>query len=512
MRLSFLLTMREQITGPLRRVRAAFRNMASRAGIDMARVNAAMERLRANAHKVGQAIGRTMRAGIIATTGAIAAASAGIIRYAADIEQIEAALERFEGGAAGARKRMAWIEEFAARTPYGVQELASAFSRLRTNRITEAERALRSLGDASSSMPGTTVEQAVDALADARRNEFERLKEFGIVAERIGGKVRFTMGDIVETVTGSGDAIERGVLDVLDKAFGGGMDRQSRTFYGQWSNFTESIAAAGLQVARAGMFDAVKGQLARLVSWLDGMKKGGKLDAWAKKISDGVVGLVDFLASVNWQAVGRDIGTIGSAISTVAGWISYIGNLGTNGGFLEGLFNVGVIAVIAKLGSGVGALAIALGAAAAPATAIVALVTAIASAAFLIWRNWSRLPRLFQIAVEAIMKVLNPLQTVIDGVTSAVGFLNRLGTREPSWMGGRRTARTSTSGLGPRIWAAGKPMAARGPVRDVGPSRSELSIRLLTDRGVTARVEKAKAAPSQRMDISQKRGPVALAR
>lgn len=127
-----------------------------------------------------------IRIGAVAATAAAAGMAAlgrSVISTSAQFEGYAATLETIEGSSDKAQKSLAWISDFAKKTPFEVAELTEAFVRLRAYGMDPTSGLMESLGDASSAM-GKSLMSAVEMIADASTGEFERLKEFGIRASQ----------------------------------------------------------------------------------------------------------------------------------------------------------------------------------------------------------------------------------------------------------------------------------------------------------------------------------------
>ncbi|MDG4813775.1 hypothetical protein P8629_12270, partial [Hydrogenovibrio sp. 3SP14C1] len=85
-------------------------------------------------------------------------------------------LETIEGSQEKAKASLDWIAGFAKKTPYDLAQVTESFVKLKAYGIDPiADDALRILGDTGSAM-GKSLDQAVEAFADAATGEFERLK------------------------------------------------------------------------------------------------------------------------------------------------------------------------------------------------------------------------------------------------------------------------------------------------------------------------------------------------
>lgn len=272
------------------------------------------------ANEMARTIGRWGAAVGAAVGAAGAALSVSVIKTSASFEQFEATLETIEGSAEKARSSMDWIAKFGATTPYQIDGVTAAFIKLRSYGIDPMDGTLRTLGDASSAM-GKTLDQSVEALADAATGQFERLKEFGIVASTAGDEVTFSWTKNGETLTRTvrkqGDEIRKFVLENLGDRFNGAMIRQSKTFNGLMSNLADSWTAFQLKIGRAGIFETVRDRLAGFMDYLNRLADNGTLDRWAERISGVMEGAFNEISRV-----AGNIGVLASRIASGMGDLS----------------------------------------------------------------------------------------------------------------------------------------------------------------------------------------------
>lgn len=86
-----------------------------------------------------------------------------------------------KGNKALAKEVTGWLEQFAAATPFEMEDLFPAMTRaigIAEGDIRMSERMVKLAADMAGLTPGKTVRDAMEALADAQMGEFERMKEF----------------------------------------------------------------------------------------------------------------------------------------------------------------------------------------------------------------------------------------------------------------------------------------------------------------------------------------------
>jgi len=166
---------------------------------------------------------------------------------AANFERMKTALATTLGGTQEAAAAFEQLQGFAAATPYSLEEVTNGFLKLKARGLDGSERALRAWGDTASAM-GKTLDDMVEAVADATTGEFERLKEFGIRASSQGDKVALTFRGVTTTVAKEARAIEAELMRLGEVNFAGGMEQSSRTLGGLWSTMKDGFdprSAAG---------------------------------------------------------------------------------------------------------------------------------------------------------------------------------------------------------------------------------------------------------------------------
>ncbi|MDX2350407.1 MAG: tape measure protein [Porticoccus sp.] len=176
-----------------------------------------------------------------------------VIKSTATMEGLEARLISVTGSAESAASSLNLIKKFAATTPFQLEEVTDSFIKLVALGLNPSEAALRSYGNTASAM-GKSLNQLIEAVADASVGEFERLKEFGIKAKSEGANVSFTFQGVTTTVKKSSNEIQGYLQKIGDVNFAGAMERQANTVAGILSTVKDSFTQ--LLVAEGGLEDA----------------------------------------------------------------------------------------------------------------------------------------------------------------------------------------------------------------------------------------------------------------
>ena len=149
-----------------------------------------------NANRKLKKLGKQMQnigAGLsVGVTLPLLGLGATALKAAADMETLKTSLDTvFQGDKAASNSAFEQIKEFAATTPFQLDEVATAFIKLKNLGLDPSIGALTSYGNTASAL-GKSLDQMIEAVADASVGEFERLKEFGIKAKSQGDQVSFT--------------------------------------------------------------------------------------------------------------------------------------------------------------------------------------------------------------------------------------------------------------------------------------------------------------------------------
>jgi len=301
-----------RLGGSLRRAANAALRFAGRMGLRAIQAGAL-----AAARSLGSLAGTALQVSLAAASAGFGLGIAGVISLGSKFEQFQVVLENTEGSAEGARKAMAWVREFAKKTPYEVEKVMEAFVALKSYGLDPTNGSLEAMGNGASGM-NKDLMQAVEMLADAQTGEFERLKEFGIVAADQGDKVSFAYQKAGKGVTKvakkNATEIQKALVGIFDDSFKGMMDRQSRTLGGIWSNIKDQVAGFQLDVANAGFFDFVKERVSNLLKAINVLAGDGTLKKYAEQISAKLLEMgraaEKFILETNWKKVGSDLSRI----------------------------------------------------------------------------------------------------------------------------------------------------------------------------------------------------------
>lgn len=334
--LSVVIRAIDRVTAPMRGIQNAVRRFDQRIGasarglsdkLGLPAVTSATQRLGTAMGDLGARAGR-----VLAVIGGIGAGLVGLgvfagkslIDTASTFEKYQTVLETIEGSQAKAAKSIQWVSDFAAKTPYELDEVMDSFVKLRAYGIDPTNGTLRVLGDTSAAM-GKPLMQAVEAIADAMTGENERLKEFGIRASKAGNKIVYEYSKDGKTLRKVADASNRAMIQatlmaIWNDRYDGAMDKLSGTWGGMMSNLSDQWQRFKLMIMQSGPFEQLRKRLAGLLERIDAMAKSGELQRLAETIGTWLVDKFDKLWAAgvklveNWDEIKASVAPFTNAI------------------------------------------------------------------------------------------------------------------------------------------------------------------------------------------------------
>lgn len=213
-------------------------------------------------------------------------------------------------------------------TPFETTEVISAGSRALNvvgGNTKDAMSLVKLAEDMAALNPEKSLKDAMEALADARLGEFERMKEFGfkISADEFKGLVgKGKNDDLTEKETT--EAYKKLVENKLNPYFEGGAQELSKSGLGLISTIKGKISSK-IQDTGLKIVERAKPQLESFISWMD--ENSATMDIFANAVSSGIGFVLDGFTtfsnfiSNNMPLVNDTIGNVSSWISNRFGWV-----------------------------------------------------------------------------------------------------------------------------------------------------------------------------------------------
>lgn len=230
-----------------------------------------------------------MAAGAAGGVG-VGAAGKFVFDTGRSFEDILAGLHGATGSQQAAESEFTRLQDFTKKTTFGVKELATAYIRLKNLDLDASERTMMAYGNIASSIPGKTMMDFTEAVADAVTGEMERLKEFGMKTSQRDGNVsirfRGQMFNIAAGKDGQIDekGVERQLVEIAEKFFAGSMERKSQTVGGAVNKLVNAVQIGAWKLWRAGIDKPIASAIRNITSWVE--KVTPKLQEMGKAVGE----------------------------------------------------------------------------------------------------------------------------------------------------------------------------------------------------------------------------------
>lgn len=166
--------------------------------------------------------------------------ASSVVDVTGEFQKYEAVLTNTFKSSEKAKESMTMLQEFATTTPFQLSELTDSYVKLVNRGFEPSTSELKSMGDLASST-GKSFDQLTEAMLDAQTGEFERLKEFGVVAKSMGDKVVLNFKGQAKEIAKTPEAIKQALIEFgnLD-GVKGSSDAIINTLPGAISNLQDS--------------------------------------------------------------------------------------------------------------------------------------------------------------------------------------------------------------------------------------------------------------------------------
>lgn len=252
---------------------------------------AGVKKFSSNTEKFTSSVGKSFE-GLASSVGRIAAPLAGAVlsleglRKAVEVQRqfdkLNAGLITATGSSEKAAVAFGALQEFAAKTPYSLDQAVEGFTKLVNLGLTPSEKALMSYGNTAAAM-GKDLNQMIEAVADAATGEFERLKEFGITSSQQGDKVSLTFRGVSTTIGKNAKEIEGYLMNLGLVDFAGAMDQRAKTLDGAISNLGDTWDQTFRLINERGLGDLMQeavGQVADALQALNDSIASGQFESY----------------------------------------------------------------------------------------------------------------------------------------------------------------------------------------------------------------------------------------
>lgn len=258
-----------------------------------------------------------------------------LVQVQREFDVLNSSLITMTGSSAAAQREMVWIKQFAATTPYGLNEVTGAFVKMKALGLDPSQKALSSYGNTASAM-GKSLTQMIEAVADASTSEFERLRDFGIKAKQNGDQVSLTFRGVTKTIGNNSAEITAYLQRIGEVDFAGASVGRAKTLDGAISNLgdswdelfrtvneagvgalmTESASAAAK--ALGGMSDAIRENRTE-IAVLTGALAGGALLTALPTVAAGLGSVALGVRAISLALAANPLGLLVAGLGAAAG-------------------------------------------------------------------------------------------------------------------------------------------------------------------------------------------------
>lgn len=271
---------------------------------DLGKVKSPASEAAAGVASLGKSLGDL--AARAATFAAVAVAAAavkdamiGIIETGAKFESLTASVTGLMGSLAAGNVAIAWIKDFAAKTPFELDGVTAAFVKLKAFGMDPMDGTMQALADTTARMNGgqQELEGIIMAVGQAwskgklQTEEALQLVERGVDVWGLLSEALGIGAEKLQEMATKGE-LGRDVIKTLVEAMGtlnagaaiGAMD----TFSGRLSNLQDAWAEMQNTLAQAGILDAAKDILSDLSAAIGDLTASGDLQAWGENVAMGM--------------------------------------------------------------------------------------------------------------------------------------------------------------------------------------------------------------------------------
>jgi len=186
---------------------------------------------------------KNIAASALGVTAGIASVGIAIRKFVQDISKMQTMtiqLETATGSADKAKVKFKELVETASMLPVSIQDVTRAFIKLQNMGLEPTRNTIVSFTNTASAL-GKTLQQFVEAVADAGTREFERLKEFGIMTRNEGENIRFIFQKNETVVKNTTSNIVKYLTALGNHEFAGAAEKQMQTIQGAANNLGDAI-------------------------------------------------------------------------------------------------------------------------------------------------------------------------------------------------------------------------------------------------------------------------------
>lgn len=242
------------------------------------------------------------------TVGGLGVFTKNVVEASSRAEDLKTTLSTVTGSAEEGDKAFKFINDFATKTPFNIEDLTQTFIKLKAAGIEPTEKLLTSFGDMASVTTDRMGSLAAITdlfsrttagglgLEDLNRLADRGIPVFDIFQEKLGLS-RLEISEFGKTAEGAA-TLKDALLEGLDESFGGGMEKASKNLSVSLSNLKIAGNNALIAVGEGGLSDAINKAAVSMSEFLVenedlAIMLGEKLGQAVTLVMDGIILLMD---------------------------------------------------------------------------------------------------------------------------------------------------------------------------------------------------------------------------
>ena len=248
-------------------------------------VNRSMKRMDRNSKRANRSLqGISKSAGLVSGAIKLAAVAfagfatgrgiSGVINATKTFEGFRAQLTAYLGDQKLANAELARLEQLATGLPQSLTDLTNGFTVLTREGIGTTNEEMKAFANIASAN-NKTLSQLAEALGDATRGEFERIKEFGVKVNKDGDRFVATFRGQTLAISDDAHSLVNEIRKIGEEGgtFFGAAESQSDTLTGAMSRLGDSVDKAFRTLGEGGLATAIKTVADNMSSFMDNNKE-----------------------------------------------------------------------------------------------------------------------------------------------------------------------------------------------------------------------------------------------
>jgi len=188
-------------------------------------------------------------------------------------QKLQTSLISVTGSAEQAATAFNMLQEFAANTPFSIEQVTKTYIRLKAFGIDPTVETLKAFGNIAAAT-GKDLGQFAEAASKAIVGEMEGLKQFGILAIKEKDKIKLTFQGTTTVISNNADEITKYLQQIGNVKYGDAMALQNETVGGSIDNLIDSVKNLINTLGESGLASAFSAATNAAASFVNEINKG----------------------------------------------------------------------------------------------------------------------------------------------------------------------------------------------------------------------------------------------